>query len=926
MTALSWMIALSLATMGAGRPTAHWLGQDGRDLVSPSITLEPNGYQDVHIRLLGLHPQRAIEKVDVYPFGGGFWSSEVSPRSWRIAVERRPGSSTADLYFEPGEAEKGRVIDIKVTYRGGMTTDLAVRGGRTNPNLRAPGTGPAVIWAGQTGQDLTTAEPGVGPDNFQDVSLSLSRLASSDVIRTAILDAGGGIRWQAGLNSELDRNAEVIRDTKDPSTAQFLFQPDRDLAGRPLILTLQYANGKSDVLRLTAGASDPRRAMPPLTVPTLTVSNTISGRWLGQDGAQGNPGDVHVELSGLPSDRAIAAVLLSDSVAGLWVYRSSEKVKLDIGPWERPLVFRKGADSTRADLFLTPYRDESDASLTLRLVFEEGEDTIARFKAGACDPFAGLPQPAATSVVAKPGDDLNDLAGRFGTVTLASGVHRLSKPLTLEKPVTIAGERGAILEFAQGAGEPPWTTAIKIHSGSTTLRDFTIRFAGRVRWNQQVSYGPAVIGTTDNLEPARSDPKFGLTFQGLDITTSPSSGTKDWEEAVRVMRLVTSQGGSISGCALEGGPIEFFGGPWRFVDNTHRGTPPGTFSHGVVACHFVHDVLVRGNRIKPHANSGKLWRFFVVTDLGHAVHVENNTVEEVGPRDNDKIPSHNAPEIILSEAYKLCFEGRPAALSADGRLVSIRASLGQQPHVGHLVSVLTGPQAGQWRRIAQQVSATTFLLDTPLPPETTLISISAGLVDTRVEGNTINCRGGRAASPVVLPGNQFGTLVRNNRLFGGSQSIRLVAAASEGPLSWGWSRGPCFGALVENNLIEDSFQGGILGVEHSPNTKATTARVYMTVTVKDNTIRWSDRFLRQQARTKDSGPLRGLTYGFAGGHNPGETLVAQQGCQLDAPASARSHPGVFVISANVNGQTFQNRGFRLPAFDPATNGARPASR
>ena len=73
-------------------------------------------------------------------------------------------------------------------------------------------------------------------------------------------------------------------------------------------------------------------------------------------------------------------------------------------------------------------------------------------------------------------------------------------PLVLEKPVTITAEGNATLLFSQGPGDAPWTTAIKIHSGHTTLNGFAVRFTGPIRWDQEVSYGPAVIGTTDNRD------------------------------------------------------------------------------------------------------------------------------------------------------------------------------------------------------------------------------------------------------------------------------------------------------------------------------------------------------------------------------------------------------------------------------------------
>ncbi|SIO67267.1 hypothetical protein SAMN05444166_8310 [Singulisphaera sp. GP187] len=913
MLATSWTIALSLALVTAGGPTVQWLGQDGHDLVSASATLEPNGYQDLHIRVSGLPPRRAIKTVELRPDAGGLWSSDQTSGHWRLAVERRPESPTADLFFEAGSPQKGQTYQIKIEYADGSAANLSVRGGRSDPNLRTTATLPKIRWAGQDGQDFTALELGVGPDRFQDACLTLENLAVKDTIESVVLDAGEELRWHAGRNPEGDYNAEFLRDSKDPSIAQVYFQPDRDLISRNLEVTVTYANQKWDRLRIKGERTDPKLAMPRLTVPKLEAG-TFTGRWLGQDGSrEGNRHEIHVALADLPAGQVIDAAILSDSVSKCWIYRRSPQVKLEVEPGERPLSLQKGNDPTKAELYFTPYRDEVGATLTLRLIFENGASTFAHFGAGVCDPLAGLPKPAATTVVAKPGDDLNDLANRFGTVTLATGIHRLSKPLVLNNPVTLTGEPGTVLEFSQGSNEPPWTTAIKIHSGSTTLREFAVRFAGRVRWNPNVSYGPAVIGTTDNLEPARGGVKLGLTFDRLDLASPSPSGATEWEEAVRLMRLNGAQLGSVTGCTLYGGMIEFFGGPWQFVDNTYRGTPSGTFSHGVIVGHFVNDLVVRGNRIKPVRPSGKTWRFLVMTGFGHSVQVENNTVEGVGPRDNDTIPSQNAPEIILTESYKLAFEGRPSAVSSDGQLLTINRGLGHAPEIGSRVSVLTGTHAGEWRTIAQSVSPATYLLDAPLPSDATVISISGGFDNMRIEGNTVDARGSRLACCLVLPGNHFGTLVRKNRFLGGGETIRLAAAASESPMRWGWSHAPFLGGLFEENIIEDSMQGGLVGVEHSPQTKSNQGRTYMTIRLKNNIIRWSDAFLRQRVRAKEKAPLRGYTFGFLPSHDPDELVVTQVGDRLQAPATAHGNAGLYVNSAQVNGRRITKQGFRLPA-------------
>ena len=78
------------------------------------------------------------------------------------------------------------------------------------------------------------------------------------------------------------------------------------------------------------------------------------------------------------------------------------------------------------------------------------------------------------------------------------------------------------------------------------------------------------------------------------------------------MRLIGAKNGVIADNILRGGPIEFFDGPWRIVDNDFRGTLPGTFSHGVFTGHGTHDLLMRGNRTRALEASGKTWRFLVL--------------------------------------------------------------------------------------------------------------------------------------------------------------------------------------------------------------------------------------------------------------------------------------------------------------------------
>ena len=209
-------------------------------------------------------------------------------------------------------------------------------------------------------------------------------------------------------------------------------------------------------------------------------------------------GTCGLALSGLDPARPVVAAALSDAVQGTWAWRRDDRVSFAPEPYSRSLAVRQ--EGAAATISFPPSRDEAGASMTLRLVLSDGSATLARFPGGPCDPGRHGPAPPATTSEASPGTDLNNLAERFGTIRLKAGDHRMSRPLILPRPVRIIGEPGARLVFEQGSSEPPWSAAIKLHSGRITLEGFAIRFAGPIRWAQGVDYGPAVIGSTDNLD------------------------------------------------------------------------------------------------------------------------------------------------------------------------------------------------------------------------------------------------------------------------------------------------------------------------------------------------------------------------------------------------------------------------------------------
>ena len=770
----------------------------------------------------------------------------------------------------------------------------------------------AAEWVGQGREDRVGTGVSVGPDGIADAKIVLRGLVKDAQIVGVVLKNASGLQWHSGANPEAFPSAELIGRADDPTTGDLFFGPDRDLKGQGLVVSVHYTNGQSASAKVVAGKIDPKATAGVASkskVANLTVLK-LATRWIGQDGNDKvGVGDIHVALEGLPRGPIVAAAL-SNSARGLWHAKLSDKLPFDPGPDALPMALIRGGDPSRADLHFTPSRDETGCTMTLRLLFEDGRTAIAQFPGGPCDPgLRSMTKPAKTETTAKPGDDLNALAAKFGTIRLGAGRHVMTRPLILDLPVTITGEPGATLVFSQRAGDPTWSAAIMIHSGHTTLEGFAVRFDSPIRWTPGIEDGPAVIGVTDNTETKPRETKANLNFRKLDLE-GPPAATK-WEEAPRMIRMHHTVCGAIEGNTIKGGMIEITGGPWRIVGNRHIGTPSGTFSYGVIGTHRTHDLLVKDNVIRPVADpTAKVWRFLVMTGSGNDDRVEGNTIENVGPRNVDTVPADNAPEIIVSEAYNVHFEGRPSAVSPDGRVLVVPAMQWDVPRTGDAVAILTGPHAGEWRTVAQAMGPTTMLLQEPLPPGTgdAVVSIATAFVRETFLKNRIDARGAGGIGCLVLAGNHFGLTVAENHFLGGRNAFKIAASPTQNPVHWGWSHGPLMGATIEGNILEDSTLGGTVCVEHSPMIKTNKGRVYGSVTLKNNTVRWSRAFAATLAPGVGE-PPSGLALGDPGSRDPGELVVREEQNQADSakPIVLRAN------AARINGKDVRGKVIVLPA-------------
>ncbi len=204
---------------------------------------------------------------------------------------------------------------------------------------------------------------------------------------------------------------------------------------------------------------------------------------------------------------------------------------------------------------------------------------------------------------------------------------------------------------------------------------------------------------------------------------------------------------------------------------------------------------MRGNKTRSDGPSGKTWRFLVLTWFGADDVVRGNTIEEVGARDDDTIPWSNEPEIILTEAYHLKYEGKVMALSkrrpdAADRCVSGR--LGSRPATWCRSWTGRPPESGAG--LSQAIDPTAYLVDAAIPAGTETVSISTGFVGETYQENRIDVRGGRRfdarwCSPATISERAWSRTI----FWGAEFAFRLTAFPTETPVMWGWSHTPYLG-------------------------------------------------------------------------------------------------------------------------------------
>ena len=142
---------------------------------------------------------------------------------------------------------------------------------------------------------------------------------------------------------------------------------------------MAYDNDKFETVTVIAGRCDAVLRVPIAPLPVLN-GTALSAKWLGQDGAERRfawrracRGD---RIAGLVVDRG---GVLTDGVRENWMYRSGDRASIPDDPAALALVVKPRSDGSGGRSVLRPYRDESQETMTLRLITASGHNFVVTF-------------------------------------------------------------------------------------------------------------------------------------------------------------------------------------------------------------------------------------------------------------------------------------------------------------------------------------------------------------------------------------------------------------------------------------------------------------------------------------------------------------------------------------------------------------------
>ena len=465
-------------------------------------------------------------------------------------------------------------------------------------------------------------------------------------------------------------------------------------------------------------------------------------------------------------------------------------------------------------------------------------------------------------------------------------------------------------------------------------------------WNMWVSGWSHALGSPSLDGGSSGDATAQFSNVQVTAATTP---------ALPLINMETAYTGSVTGNTLAGGTLMFSYGPWQITGNTYNGAVAGTFVEAAFTFFTGHSRDFSDNTVSQLSPYGKTVRLLNVGNgesWGSDDVVSDNTVVDsagMATRAGDwgwdqNVGIYDTPnqgEFILFSSYDIAYEGSLYTLSGDGRELKIPYAQGVALSMGDVVSILNGPDVGQWFQIAQVIQSPTsqsdpsytLLMDSPLPLPTGAnyaISIDEGFVNetlgstTPGQGNTIDIRGSDS-NLFSLGGSEFGTQVLNNYLAG--NNFYLESGAQENlsgtyspfinpnntgqtSLPWGWTHTPDFGMQIDGNTFVDltttPADVAAIGVDHSSSLHSNVGRQYYTGQLENNLFVYSNPPAGSNVMAVQIGMDAVNSQGQSETADPYElSLIASNNTEI-VPASFSSQGWnvvIPVVAGTVNGLT-----------------------